>query len=120
MPNGLTALSNASTAFCGAGFRTMLNRPDAPAKSRFQIAAMGVQVLRGQVQHGGTVENRRIDKALPGSAVAACRDPSGFGFCGLDVPSFEKLMRSGHQRRFAAAATNREQTAGRRGRRRDY
>ena len=38
MPNSLTASSKASTAFCDAGFSTTLNRPDAPVKSRFQIA----------------------------------------------------------------------------------
>ena len=29
---------NACAALSGTGFRTMLNRPDAPEKSRFQIA----------------------------------------------------------------------------------
>ena len=41
MPNSFTVSSRASTAFCGAGFSTMLNRPDAPVKSRFQIAWPG-------------------------------------------------------------------------------
>jgi hypothetical protein len=45
-----------------------------------ELAAVGVQVPGGRVQHGGTVENWRIDKTVLGFAVAACRDQSGFGF----------------------------------------
>ena len=50
MPNSLSVSSMASTAFCGAGFSTMLNRPDAPVKSRFQIAWPG-SVSSAGMQH---------------------------------------------------------------------
>ena len=57
-----------------------------------ELAAMGVQVGGGRVQHGGTVENRRIDKALLGLAVAACRDQAGFGF----LPVERSVVRKTH------------------------
>ena len=44
------------------------------------LAAMGVQIIRGRVKHGGTTDHRRIDKALLRLGVPACRHQSGFGF----------------------------------------
>src|SRR3954463_14880949 len=41
MPNSLSALMNAYDAASGIGLRMMLNRPDAPVKSRFQSAPPG-------------------------------------------------------------------------------
>ena len=38
IPKRVSALMKACAAFSGIGFMTMLKRPDAPAKSRFQIA----------------------------------------------------------------------------------
>jgi hypothetical protein len=45
-----------------------------------ELAAMGVQIIRGRVKHGGTMDHRRIDKAFLRLGVTACRHQSGFGF----------------------------------------
>ena len=59
---------------------------------------IGLEVIG--VKHGGTVENRGIDKTILRLGVAARRHPCGpaftsrvSAFCGLDGPSFEKLVR---------------------------
>jgi hypothetical protein len=45
-----------------------------------ELAAVGVQITAGRVQHGGTGKNRRIDETRRGVAVAARRDQPDFGF----------------------------------------
>ena len=50
MPNSVSALRKACTAFSGTGLSTMLNSPHAPVKSRFQIAWPGSAGQRG-MQH---------------------------------------------------------------------
>jgi hypothetical protein len=75
---------------------------------------VGVQVLGGRIEHGGTVENRGMTKPFRALSSRPAVTSLVSDFCGLDGPSFEKLVRSRHQRRFAAATTDCENTAGRR------
>jgi len=44
-----------------------------------ELAAMGVQVLGGRIEHGRAVEHRRIDEPLLRLGVAAGGDQPGFG-----------------------------------------
>ena len=44
-----------------------------------EFAAMGVQILRGRIEHGGAVDDRRIDEALLRLGVAARGHQRGFG-----------------------------------------
>ena len=50
MPNSVSASMKACTAVSGTGLSTMLNRPQAPVKSRFQIAWPG-QLSSAGMQH---------------------------------------------------------------------
>ena len=44
-----------------------------------EFTPMGVQVFRGRIEDGGTVDDRRVDEAFLGFGVAARRHQSGFG-----------------------------------------
>ena len=71
-----------------------------------ELAAMGVQVFGGRIEHGGTVEDRRIDKTLLGLGVAARRHQSGFGLLRVGRSVVRRIHAfAATQRRFAAAAT---------------
>ena len=60
-----------------------------------ELAAMGVQVLGGRIEHGGTVDDRRIDKALLRLGVAAGRHQPGFGLLRVGRSGrCEEFMRS--------------------------
>ena len=60
-----------------------------------ELAAMGMQVLGGRIEHGGAVDDGRIDESLLRLGVAARRHQRGFGLQRLDRPSSsEKFMRS--------------------------
>ena len=43
-----------------------------------EFAAMGVKVFRRRIKHGGTVDDRRIDRILSAPSVAAGRHQRGF------------------------------------------
>ena len=45
-----------------------------------EFGAVGVQVLGGRIEHGRTVEDRRVDEPPLSLGVAAGGDQSGFGF----------------------------------------
>ena len=50
-----------------------------------ELAAMGMQVLGGRIEHGGTVDHRRIDESLLRLGVAAGGHQPGFGLLRVDV-----------------------------------
>ena len=58
MPNSVSASRKACDGLVGHGLSTMLNRPDAPVKSRFQIAWPG-SVSQRRVQHARDLGPRR-------------------------------------------------------------
>ena len=51
-----------------------------------ELAAMGVQIVGGRVEHGGTVDDRRIDKTLLCFGVAARRHQPGLGLLPVRCP----------------------------------
>ena len=79
------------------------------AAAILELAAMGVQVVGGRIEHGRAVDDRRIDEALLRLGVASGRHQRGFG------PARVRCLRHSlknscvrrHQKPIAAAATAR-------------
>src|ERR1043165_4360982 len=66
IPNNVSALMKACAALSGIGLSTMLNRPDAPVKSRFQIAwpgSLGSAGCRTRATSGREVNHLAIASA---------------------------------------------------------
>ena len=50
-----------------------------------ELAAMGMQIVGGRIEHGGTMDDGGIDESLLRLGVAARRHQGGFGLRGLDL-----------------------------------
>ena len=80
------------------------------AAAILELAAMGVQIVRRRIEHGGTVDHRRIDESFLRLGVAARRHQRGFGLLRLRCADDRKnsCVRR-YQSPFAATATYRRE-----------